>query len=67
MKAYLNIERSAFRRGEYVGYGGGKVWRITKSNSSFGTWHAHNQDNWNDQFFAFGLQSVSNKLSELSN
>jgi len=67
MKAYLNIERSAFRRGEYVGYGGGKVWRITKSNSSFGNWHAHNQDNWNDQFFAFGLQSVSNKLSELSN
>lgn len=24
------IEKSAFRRGEYVGYGGGCVWRIIK-------------------------------------
>jgi hypothetical protein len=25
-----NIEKSAFRRGEYVGYGSGHVWRIRK-------------------------------------
>jgi hypothetical protein len=64
MKNYHNIEKSAFRKGEYVGYSNGKVYRITKSNSSFGNWHAHNQDNWNDQFFAFGLQSMSEKLAD---
>lgn len=26
-----NIEKSGFRRGEYVGYAAGDVWRITKS------------------------------------
>ena len=25
-----NIEKSAFRRGEYVGYGGGALWRISR-------------------------------------
>lgn len=24
------VEKSYFRRGEYVGYGGGQVWRIVK-------------------------------------
>jgi len=38
----LNIEKSAFRKGEYVGYGGGLVWRITKSNGSRGRWFARN-------------------------
>ena len=66
MKSYLNIEKSGFHRGEYVGYGGGKVWRITKSNSSFGTWFARNQDNANDYFFAFGLDSVSKQLHALN-
>ena len=32
-----NIEKSAFRRGEYVGYGGGCVWRIIKQ----GYWYAY--------------------------
>lgn len=35
-----NIEKSAFRRGEYVGYGAGYVWRIRRTNSSFGNWVA---------------------------
>jgi len=34
-----NIEKSAFRRGEYVGYGGGQVWRIIKQ----GYWYAYAQ------------------------
>ena len=67
MKNYPNIEKSAFRRGEYVGYSSGKVFRITKSNSSFGNWHAANRDNWNEQLFAFGLDSLSAKLAKLSN
>lgn len=62
MKSYPNIEKSAFRKGEYVGYCEGKVYRISKSNSSFGTWFAFNRDNYNDQIFAFGLAAMSEKL-----
>ena len=65
MKNYLNIEKSAFRKGEYVGYSNGKVFHIRKSNSSFGNWHAANRDNWNEQVFAFGLASMSQKLANL--
>ncbi len=64
MKNFTNIEKSAFRKGEYIGYSGGKVYHISKSNSSFGNWFAHNRDNWNDQIFAFGLESMSKKLQE---
>jgi hypothetical protein len=65
MKSYPNIDKSAFRKGEYVGYSEGKVYRISKSNSSFGTWFAYNRDNYNDQVFAFGLESMSKKLQEI--
>ena len=36
MKDLHNIEKSAFRRGEYVGYARGKVWRISKT--AYGGW-----------------------------
>jgi hypothetical protein len=49
-------EKSAFRRGEYVGYANGKVFKIKKSNSTYGNWFAHNRDNYNEQVFAFGLR-----------
>lgn len=62
MKNYPNIEKSGFRKGEYLGYCEGKVYRITKTNSSYGTWTAHNRDNFNDFVFAFGLESMSQKL-----
>jgi hypothetical protein len=65
MRSYPNIDKSAFRKGEYVGYSEGKVYRISKSNSSFGTWFAYNRDNYNDQVFAFGLESMSKKLQEI--
>ena len=64
MKNYPNIEKSAFRKGEYVGYTEGRIYRISKTNSSFGTWAAHNRDNYNDQLFAFGLDSMSQKLTQ---
>jgi len=64
MKSFHNIEKSAFRKGEYVGYSEGKVYRISKTNSSYGTWFAHNRDNYNEQVFAFGLDSMSKKLQE---
>jgi len=62
MKNYPNIERSAFRKGEYVGYCEGRIYHISKTNSSYGTWFAHDRDNYNDQIFAFGLESMSIKL-----
>ena len=46
MKNFFNLEKSAFHKGEYVGYCEGKVYRITKTNSSFGTWAAHNFCLW---------------------
>ncbi len=62
VKNYPNIEKSAFRKGEYVGYCEGKIYRITKTNSSYGTWFACNCENYNDQIFAFGLEGISKKL-----
>lgn len=65
MRKLHNIERSAFRR-EYVGYSNGLVWRIGKSNSSFGRWQA-----WNDStdmrlrstyLYAWSLEEMSAKL-----
>ena len=40
-----NIEKSAFRPGEYVGYGGGHVWRIYKGRIHKGhqRWYAYAQ------------------------
>lgn len=37
MLSLHNIEKSAFRRGEYVGYGNG-VWRVARASSY--TWRA---------------------------
>ena len=30
MKSYPNIEKSAFRKGEYIGYSNGKVFHINR-------------------------------------
>lgn len=35
MKNITNIEKSAFRKGEYVGYAGGIVFRIFKGDKSW--------------------------------
>jgi hypothetical protein len=67
MKYFTNIEKSAFRHGEYVGYSNGKVFHIRKSNSSYGTWFAYNRDSYNEQLYAFGLEKMSQKLNALSN
>lgn len=40
MKNLHNVEKSAFRRGEYVGYAAGSVWRITRVASG---WMAANR------------------------
>ncbi len=40
MRNLLNIEKSGFHRGRYVGYAAGHVWRVTKINSAAGKWQA---------------------------
>jgi hypothetical protein len=64
MKSYTNIEKSAFRLGEYIGYSNGKVYHVRKSNSSYGNWFAYNRDDYNDQLFSFGLDSLSQQLKK---
>ena len=60
-----NIEKSAFRRGQYVGYGGGKVWHIRKTNSTYGNWIAWDRDNEANPVYAFRLKDMSDKLAAL--
>ena len=64
-----NIEKSAFRRGEYVGYSAGYVFRVERSNSSFGNWQARlaqynpvNPRLSNRIFYAFTLVDLGAKL-----
>jgi hypothetical protein len=69
-----NIEKSAFRRGEYVGYGAGLVWRIVRTNSSFGNWQARplehtcgdNLQLKNTSIFARRLRDMSEKLESFA-
>jgi len=66
-----NIEKSAFRSGEYVGYAAGSVFRIVRSNSSYGNWcatvsHGDNAEaHANRPIFAFRLRDLSQKLAAL--
>jgi len=69
---YSNIEKSAFRRGEYVGYAAGCVWRIQRCNSSYGNWYAYptHGDDANRWFTvpmaAHTLRALSQKLAALA-
>lgn len=62
---YPNIERSNINKGEYLGYANGKIFHIRKSTSSYGNWFAFNSEDHNEQLFAFGLDSLSEKLSKV--
>ena len=58
------IEKSAFRRGEYVGYAGG-VWLIRKSTSSYGRWAAtHRDDKLKPTLYACTLASLDAQLAQ---
>ena len=68
-KLPYNIEKSAFRHGEYVGYAAGYLFRIVKSNSSFGNWQASlarynpvNPQLSNRYFYGFTLVDLGEKL-----
>lgn len=60
-----NIEKSAFKRGEYVGYGGGKVWRIRKTLFGGWKWAAHVTDGDYDTVYADRLSDMSTKLDKM--
>ena len=64
MKNLHNIEKSAFHKGEYVGYSGGYIFRIHKTNSSYGNWFAYNPDG-SIKIYAWRLEDMSKKLSEI--
>lgn len=58
-----NIEKSAFRPGEYIGYSDG-VWRIQKTNSTYGNWVARHQNNpLAETIWAHRLADLSVKLA----
>ena len=58
MQNYTNIEKSAFRKGEYVGYGSG-VWLIRKSRNRPGLWVAESRDDKRDSIYAPSLKVLS--------
>ena len=64
MHAFHNIEKSAFNRGEYVGYAAGSVWRIKKTNSTYGNWIAICRDDPTiPHIYTFRLADMSPKLA----
>ena len=73
MKSLHNIEPSGFHKGQYVGYGAGKVWRIRKTNSTYGNWIAQackpaspDADPLVANIYAFRLSDMSGKLAALA-
>lgn len=58
-----NIERSAFRRGEHVGYGGGQVWRVRRHGC--GGWEAFPREG-GGYLRASTLAALSGKLEALT-
>jgi hypothetical protein len=64
MASFHNIEKSVFRRGQYVGYADG-VWIIRRTNSSFSKWAArHRDDKSAPLILAWRLDEMSKKLEE---
>jgi hypothetical protein len=60
-----NIDISAFRRGEYVGYSDGKMWRITKMNPNKSKYKWLAQTVGGQCFYKATLGEISEKLSSL--
>jgi hypothetical protein len=63
MKNLENIEKSSFRKGEYVGYANG-VWAIRRANTSYGNWSAEKRDERNVRIYAHTLEQMSSRLKE---
>jgi len=68
MPSYPNIDKSGFRKGEYVGYGAGRVWRIRKTQFGGWAWAARPQDKQDDDsaiVYGDTLRHVSTQLAAL--
>lgn len=66
MQSLPNIEKSAFRHGEYVGYAQG-VWRIQPCHYGASRWVARNQTHTGAAaLFAPTLRELSTKLEAYS-
>ena len=68
MPSYPNIDKSAFRKGGYVGYGAGRVWRIRKTQFGGWAWAARPQDKRDDDtaiVYGDTLRHVSQQLAAL--
>jgi hypothetical protein len=66
MKSLVNIEKSAFHEGEYIGYAQG-IWIIRKTNSPEGNWLArHRDDNSMPLLYGLTLEEISKKLTNYS-
>ena len=59
---YHNVEKSAFRKGQYTGYAIGKVWRIWRDRST-DFWYATSEGR---VIQAFTLRDLSKKLEALT-
>jgi len=63
MKSLPNIEKSGFHCGEYVGYGGGTVWRIHKAGKT--SWCAIPRSEYLQVLHASTLAELSTQLEKL--
>lgn len=61
MRNLENIEKSAFRRGGYVGYGAG-VWSIMRYGKGERTWRASRQGGLYAELYAGTLTELSSQL-----
>jgi len=67
MKNLHNVEPSGFHKGEYVGYGLGKVWRIRKTQFGGWKWAAHvPQEPAVATRYADTLESMSSQIEKTS-
>lgn len=61
-----NIEKSAFRAGEYVGYAAGAMWRIRRCAPNKGLWIATAYDTKSSSICRFTLRAISIELERLN-
>lgn len=62
MKSLPNIEKSGFRRGEYVGYAGGRIFRVLPTTSG---WQTYGQRNGATPYY-FSVRTLAELSAKLS-
>ena len=62
MQAFLNIEKSAFHRQEYIGYGRGNKWSIRRLLCGPNKWVAISRDRDLIHIYGSTLEDISKQL-----